>query len=131
MRKKLTILLFTAITVVACHESLEERASREAREYTQKYCPTPVIDNTRTDSLTFNESTHTLEYWYSLSGNADDAQTIKAHESELKATLLNGVKGSTQLKVYKENGFNVRYVYHSTSNPSLVLLDVTFTEKDY
>ena len=129
--KKGIILLAGIILLTACHESLEERAAREAKEFTQKNCPTPVRDNTRTDSLTYDADTRTISYWYTLCGPADNAEIIKEKKATLTNTLLEGVKGSMQLKAYKDEGFNIRYVYHSEKEPQKTLLDVTFTEKDY
>jgi len=31
----------------SCHRSLEDRAAQECKEYTEKKCPTPVVDNVR------------------------------------------------------------------------------------
>lgn len=119
------------LLLTACHESLEDRAAREAREYTQKNCPTPVINNIRTDSLTCDKATRTIGYWYTMCGTADNAEQVKAQHEKLKDILLEGLKASTQLKIYKDAGFNVRYVYHSQKAPRQVLLDATFSKKDY
>ena len=118
-------------TLAACHESLEDRAAREAAEYTKKNCPTPVVQQTRTDSLTFDKATRTIGYWYTLCGSADNAEQINTQQEKLRGILLDGLKGSTQLKIYKDAGFNVRYVYHSEKDPKTVLLDYTFSRKDY
>ena len=42
-----------SVLLSGCHENMEKRAQREAREYTEKYCPTPVQNFTRTDSVVF------------------------------------------------------------------------------
>lgn len=117
--------------LTACHESLEDRAAREAKTFTEKNCPTPVKDNTRTDSLTFDKATRTIAYWYTLCGSADNAEGLQQQKEKLISVLREGVKASTQLKAYKDEGFSMRYVYHSEKAPKEVLLDVTFTEKDY
>lgn len=40
---RLLPLLFAASGfLVSCGESLEDRAAREAKEFTEKFCPTPV-----------------------------------------------------------------------------------------
>lgn len=119
------------LLLTACHESLEDRAAREAREYTQKNCPTPVVQDTRTDSLTVDKATRTIGYWYTLCGKADNPEGVKSQQQKLRGVLLSGLKASTQLKLYKDAGFNIRYVYHSEKNPKLVLLDFTFSQKDY
>ena len=50
-------LIYTAVLVsllASCTESLEDKAAREAKEYTEKYCPTPYVNDSRTDSATFD-----------------------------------------------------------------------------
>jgi len=34
--------MFAAVLFAACHEDLADRAAREAKEFTEKNCPTPV-----------------------------------------------------------------------------------------
>ena len=133
MRSTILILILSVLTLAlaACHESLEDRAAREAKEYTQKNCPTPVVQNTRTDSLTFDRASRTIGYWYTLCGTADNIDAINVQKEKLYGILLDGLKASTQIKMYKDAGFNVRYVYHSEKNPSVVMLDVTFSPKEY
>lgn len=55
--KKILFSTLVLLTFTACHhETIEERAAREAKEYTQKMCPTPVVNFTRTDSMVFDLS---------------------------------------------------------------------------
>ena len=54
-------ILFCALMVMSapltsCQESLEERAEREAREYTEKHCPTPPQNDVITDSIVFDRA---------------------------------------------------------------------------
>ena len=44
----------------SCQKSLEERAKEEARNFTERLCPTPVVNFSRTDSMTFDSSTKTF-----------------------------------------------------------------------
>ena len=43
MKKKLIYIGIFASLLVSCTESLEDKAAREAKEYTEKYCPTPYV----------------------------------------------------------------------------------------
>ena len=45
--------------------------------------------------------------------------------------LRKAVREDVANKLYKEAKFNFRYVYHSQKEPQRVLLDITYTEKDY
>ena len=80
-------LIYTAVLVsllASCTESLEDKATREAKEYTEKYCPTPYVNDSRTDSATFDKSTKTYVYYISLRNKADNKQ--------LKPTRTNCIK---------------------------------------
>ena len=49
------LLLFASIIMLAsCHESLEERAAREVKEYTEKQCPAAIDEFTVIDSITLS-----------------------------------------------------------------------------
>jgi len=119
----------TILTVVlSCHENLEDRAAREAAEYTKKNCPVKIAENIINDSLVFERPTKTVHYYYSLTGVAD---TTFAERGEIKDAMLKGIMNATDLKVYKEAGFIFRYTYFSTKNKGKVLYDIALTEKDY
>ena len=128
MKKILATTMFLML-LTACQKSFEERCAREAKTYTEKNCPAFINKTTRIDSLTFDAATHTVSYCYSLIGEADVPGSINEEEARLR--LLNEVKNSTNLKAYRDEGYNIRYVYHSGNNPQDVLLEVMFTKKDY
>ena len=125
-RKIYTILMMTAL-LTGCQETLEERAARESRDYTEKHCPAPIAYQVTMDSMTFDKASHTFGYYYSLSGTLDDSTYLQKNNP--RDMLLQQVKNSTNLKMYKEAGY-FRYVYHSTKNKA-TLFDVTFKQKDY
>lgn len=80
------------LLLTSCHDSLEDRAEKEAKKYTERYCPTPVRDNQRTDSLTFDRKTHTYNYYYTLVGPADNPDAINQNKAKLTKMLVQGVK---------------------------------------
>lgn len=114
----------------SCQESLEQRAAREAAEFTQKSCPTPVRDNIITDSMTFDIPTHTFVYYYTATGPADNAPSFVGREGELHDVLANAVRNDTQTKRYKDAGYTFRYVYRSQQSGQ-VLLDTTVKPEEY
>ena len=65
MKRFLCLSLLTLL-FVSCHESLEERAEREAREYTERNCPTPVVNFSRTDSVRFDREARNYIYYCSF-----------------------------------------------------------------
>lgn len=127
-------LLYAGILLLslsACRNSLEERAAQECKEYTEKKCPTPIVNATRMDSMVFEPSSRTIHYYYSLVGNADNEQVVISKKTELRKALNDALKADAGTKGYKDAGFNFRYTYRSSKTPSKVLLDETYTEKDY
>ncbi|MBO4826135.1 MAG: hypothetical protein J5506_02710 [Prevotella sp.] len=127
--KKLLILACLALFVASCQESLEERAERECKEFTQRMCPTPVVNNTRTDSVTFDKATKTYTYHCSFLNELDDSAAINRVRGQLHDALKKGVMEDTHTKAYKEAGFKFRYLCSSAKNPKTVLFDDTFTGK--
>ena len=122
-----SLLLFVAAALmVSCHESLEKRAQREAREYTEKNCPTPWYNYTRTDSVVFNTSTRTYTYYCTFSGPLDDPSVIATHREQLIQLLTSSVRESTHMKPYVEAGFRFQYVCRSEKSPREVLLQLGF-----
>lgn len=127
----LLVLAFAMLLFSACHRTtLEDLAAKTAEEYTERYCPTPVENGQRTDSVTFSRETHTFGYYYSLSGKLDDSAIIKDNKKEIISTILNSLKENTSMKEYKQAGYNFHYVMKS-SKTGEVLIDQLFTNKDY
>ena len=127
--KKVFVFACLALFFTACQESLEDRCAREAKEYTAKNCPAKLAENIILDSLTFARATHTLHYYYRMTGLADKEGTLDSVEAV--KTLKDGLKNTTAMKTYKDNGYNFTYTYHSERDPKKVLFEATFTEKDY
>lgn len=125
------LLLVVAIVTGGCHESMEDKAAREAREYTVRYCPTPVTNGVRTDSVAFDKASRTYTYYCSFSGKMDDEQIISQHRSEIHRQLVQEIRQATRLKAYKEAEFIFAYVCRSEKNPQKIIYSDKFTPKDY
>ena len=124
------ILLFaTLLLLTACQESLEDRCARECKEYTQKKCPVLVTRGVTLDSMTFDKSQLLMTYYYTVSGILDDAEALR--ENNASSLLLKELKNTAALKLYKDAGYNFRYVYHSSKEKGTRVLDTTFRKKDY
>ena len=127
--KKLWVLSAIMMLLTACQESLEDRCAREAKEYTRKNCPAKMDNNSILDSLTFERETHTLHYYYRLTGFADNDSIVE--KLDAGNILKNELRNTTTLKLYKDNHYRFAYTYRSEKNPEKVLLDVLLTDKDY
>lgn len=126
--KKFLLLAMTAVLAASCQESIEDRAAREAREFTRKNCPMRISDVVTTDSLVFDKDTKTLHYYMSLKGDADTTALLK---DNIRKSMVEGVKGNTETRPYKDAEFNFQYTYYSTKHNGQILCDVKITPKDY
>lgn len=126
--KHLYIIIIAVFSFISCHESIEDRAYREAIEFTKKNCPVPVAENVVCDSMSFTNATRTVNYYFSLSGALDSTITDK---NKIHEELLKMVKDSPALRAYKNADFNFSYIYQSTKNKGKRLLSVTITPKEY
>ncbi len=131
MRHKILFFAFAVLLFSGCHRTtLEDLAAKTAEEYTERYCPTPIENGQRTDSVTFSRDTHTFGYYYSLSGKLDDPIIIENNKKQIISTILSSLKENTSMKEYKQAGYNFRYVMKSVKTGE-VLIDKLFTNKDY
>lgn len=126
MMKKLIYFVVFGSLVASCTESLENRAAREAKEYTEKYCPTPYVNDSRTDSATFEKTKKVYTYYITLRNKADNQKAIDANREKLHKLQKEALDNNPGLKKYKESHFTFRFIYHSAKNPKQVLLDDTF-----
>ncbi len=129
MKRIIFPLLLSALVLTACQESLEERCAREAKEFTEKQCPSQIAANMVIDSLVFEPASHTLKYCYTLESVLDNAEQLQQHD--LRAMLLKELRNTTQMKLYKDAGYTFRYVYYSKAHPGQMLFETTLKEKDY
>ncbi len=120
------MLLAGSVFLAGCTESLEDKAAREAKEYTMKVCPTPYVNDSRTDSAVFDKATRTYTYYLSLRGKADNKEAIDANRKKLHDLQQTSLDNNPGLQKYKEAHFAFRFVYRSDANPEKVLLDETF-----
>ena len=127
--KKLFVLAITTLTLAACQESLEEKAAREAQMYTKKNCPARISETVIMDSMTFEKESHTIHYYYTLTGAADSLGIT--NKEEARGSLLAALKNTPSLAIYKDDGYRFAYTYHSQSVPDTILFEAAFTSDDY
>lgn len=118
----------SAILLASCAETMEEKAKREADEFTEKNCPVPISRELTIDSLTFNVDSKTFTYYQSISPkyNIEDLNADLTRQA-----LLSNLKNDPAKMKYKEAGYAFRYVYYPLTDPSNTVIDVMFTRDDY
>ena len=127
--KKIIVFATLALFLASCQESLEDRCARDAKTYTAKNCPAKMEENIILDSLTFERATHTLHYYYRMTGIADKENALDT--AAAAQILRDGLKNTTAMKVYKDNGYNFTYTYRSEKDPKKTIFEVALTKKDY
>ena len=127
--KKIVYFIAAIILLSACQETLEERCSREAKEFTEKNCPLRAANGIVMDSMSFDKKSHTISYYYIVSGVLDDSTILLGNNP--RERLLTVIKNTTKLKLYQEAGYNFRYVYFSEKKKGTQLFEATFRESDY
>lgn len=131
-KKKLYLFsVFACMPLVGCHENFEQRAAREAKEYTEKYCPTPVQNCTRTDSVTFDIESKTFNYYCSVTDALDNHEVFENNKERIADALIKNIKENPGLRNYKKGKFCFAYILRSAKNPKTVYFTKRFTSKDY
>ena len=127
--KKVILFVLATLILGACQESLEDKCARECVEFTKRKCPSAIAQDMIVDSMTFDRASHTIQYYYKLTGASDRSDAYQ--KDQARDALKNALKNTTQLMAYKEAGYNFRYIYYSEKNPQTTYLDILLTEKDY
>jgi len=131
MKTFLYCAIASAMRLCSCHESIEKRAQREAREYTEKNCPTPVLNYMRTDSVVFETSTRTYHYYLSVMNDLDDAKIFELNLKLIVDNFMKQVDESTSLRAYKQEGFNFAWTLRSGKDPKVTYYEKVYTPKEY
>lgn len=134
MKENMNRLFFTILLIPAlssCHENLEDRSAREAKEYTEKYCPTPVVNGSRTDSVTFQKETKTYTYYCSFVGKLDNAQIVARNRGKIHRLMVKEIKDNTSIRKLKDAKYNFAYVVRSDKDPRKILYQQTIRVSDY
>lgn len=128
--KAFLLTVFSTVFLCGCTENVADQAERQAKDFTRKMCPTPYINDERTDSVVFTKDGNVYTYYKRLRGKADNEKIINKLRTQLRSRLLDDLKNDLPSKRMKEEGFVFKYVYRSESTNKTILVE-TFTKKDY
>ena len=129
--KRIVIAIFIICGLTACHESLEDRSVREAKEYTKKFCPTPAVNEIRTDSVSFVKATKTYTYYCAYVGKPENEKFFEENKAKLQEMMVKEIVDNTSVKKLKEAGFNFSYIVYPANQRNKVLYQQIITEKEY
>ena len=120
--KKSIFALISVMFLAACGMSIEEKADKEAKDFTRKNCPTPVVNCQCTDSIVFNSHTRTFINYCRFFDVLDDEKFISSKKDDINKELDNAVANNYGMKTFVDEGFTFEYIIRSASNPKKVLL---------
>ena len=122
---KMLFIVIGCTSLMCCQESLEDRAAKECKEYTQKHCPTPVVSDTRMDSMVYEPDTRTIHYCYSFLNEADN---------KMNTIILSTTRAITKLMLRLTNNYCNKFcsmvlkpIRHRNFTKRLALISVLLT----
>lgn len=107
-------LVLTAFLCGSCGDAACHRFRRDA-ERLNSQCPLNVGNGITLDSVRFDGTSLTLGYFYTLSGEADDAVYMTVRHDSLKHALDEALANATELESYRQAGIAMYYRYRSAS----------------
>lgn len=130
MRKFFFLILCSAIFLTtSCQESLQERAQREAREYTERNCPTPPVNNTITDSIVYNPKTNVYTTYLRMVGPFDNEEMLKQGYKDLYDGMKKSIMSDPGQQAYVKGGFDFAFVCVSDKSRK-VILELRYKNKE-
>lgn len=127
------VLALVPIASTSCRETLDERLSRESKDFTKRYCPKQIDPNVVLDSVTYSpvsDNEKAYEYHYSVRGDSSTIETLKQYESMLREGHQKGIRNTPDLKIIRDNGIPLRYIYRLQGNKK-PFMEFSFDAEDY
>ena len=126
-------VLMLLLVLNSCQEKKADFFEREAKEYTEKHCPTKMDAVTTLDSIVFvkgEDRIGDLLLYYSLSLDETSRKILMDNLGQLADMNLNDLRNSIALAMYKEEGVEFTYIYHDASTGEKIV-EFHLTKKDY
>lgn len=118
MKKYTLLIAILILTITSCQESKNKAFERAAEEYT-KYCPREIDSFTQIDSMVYNSHSNTNTYYYTITGDADNSDSIRNIIDAQREMIIEGIISSIDLKPYKDFGTTFEFIYSSRKVPSM------------
>ena len=104
------LVAFLVKQFVFAPPSFDKQMVQAAQEI-NKSCPIMVDEETRLDSASVF-SDNTLQYNYTLINWTKDSIDLESFESYMQPVILNNVKTSSDMKIYRDNKTSIAYSYN-------------------
>ncbi len=130
--RKILLLSLVVFALLSCQESFHSRLEKDTRAKTERDCPQRLDEVTTLDSIVFhNDGTNDYKLFFTLDVDSSAvAGFTSIRNTELRATLLQGIRNDIDLTKIREHRMNIVYSFRvrDTGND---LGEVRFTAKDY
>ncbi|MBN2350086.1 MAG: hypothetical protein JXJ22_14695 [Bacteroidales bacterium] len=117
------IITVTITQLIKKTSSFEKSMNKAASELSEK-CPIMVDRQTRLDNVIVMPE-NTLQYKYALVNWLNDSIDVQTFEKNMKTILLNHVKTSPDLKMYRDNNVTMEYNYRDKQGVFVLKISIT------
>ena len=128
------VLLFSLVIFSCSQETMDERLSREAREYTTRYCPKPLDEVVTLDSVVYylpqkNESGR-YAYFHTVECDSMTILNLIEQRDYVRDELLSKINNAQDMTYLKEHGVTIQYTFY-TKIEKQIIYDFRYTKGMY
>ncbi|GFI00530.1 hypothetical protein [uncultured Phocaeicola sp.] len=115
------MILIAALSIFAlagCENSHRSqiRKFKQLAEKTNQSCPTRMNETVTLDSTRYDENNNAVSYFYSVTGELDNATYMNTHYATFKQALQEAVDNSVEMEAYRKFSTSIHYIYYSGSS---------------
>lgn len=117
-RETIIIAALGFLTLAGCNNNhhSQVRKFKQTAEKTNRSCPTRMNETITLDSTRYNEKDNAVSYFYSVTGELDNAIYMNTHYATFKQALQDAVDNSVEMEEYRKFNTSIHYIYYSGSS---------------
>ena len=103
-RETVIIAALGILTLAGCNNNhrSQVRKFKQTAEKTNRSCPTRMNETITLDSTRYNEKDNSVSYFYSVTGELDNATYMNTHYAAFKQALQDAVDNSVEMEEYRK-----------------------------
>lgn len=104
-RETVIIAALGILTLAGCNNNhrSQVRKFKQTAEKTNRSCPTRMNETITLDSTCYNEKDNSVSYFYSVTGELDNATYMNTHYAAFKQALQDAVDNSVEMEEYRNS----------------------------
>ena len=108
------------LTLAGCNNNhhSQVRKFKQTAEKTNRSCPTRMNETITLDSTRYDEKDNAVSYFYSVTGELDNAIYMNTHYATFKQALQDAVDNSVEMEEYRKAECSIKYIYISKKSQS-------------